>query len=39
LKFARYLTARDRGLPAFDKFGLRPVEGDVWAERPEAEVP
>jgi ABC-type molybdate transport system substrate-binding protein len=35
LKFARYLTAKDRGLPAFEKFGLRPVEGDVWAERPE----
>jgi molybdate transport system substrate-binding protein len=35
LKFARYLTARDRGLPAFEKFGLRPVEGDLWAERPE----
>ncbi len=35
LKFARYLTAQDRGLPAFEKFGLRPVEGDLWAERPE----
>jgi molybdenum ABC transporter molybdate-binding protein len=35
LKFARFLTARDRGLPAFEKFGLRPVEGDRWAERPE----
>lgn len=35
LKFARYLTARDRGLPYFEEFGTRPVEGDVWAERPE----
>jgi molybdate transport system substrate-binding protein len=34
LKFARYLTARDRGLPVFEDFGFRPVEGDVWAERP-----
>jgi molybdate transport system substrate-binding protein len=35
LKFARYLTARDRGLPLFEEYGLQPVEGDVWAERPE----
>ncbi len=35
LKFARYLAARDRGLPVFEEFGLRPVEGDVWVERPE----
>jgi ABC-type molybdate transport system substrate-binding protein len=35
LKFARYLAARDRGLPVFEQYGLRPVEGDVWVERPE----
>jgi molybdate transport system substrate-binding protein len=35
LKFARYLTARDRGLPLFEEYGLQPVEGDQWAERPE----
>ncbi len=35
LKFARYLTARDRGLPVFAAYGMEPVEGDVWAERPE----
>jgi molybdenum ABC transporter molybdate-binding protein len=35
LKFARYLTARDKGLPVFEEFGMRPVEGDVWAERPQ----
>jgi ABC-type molybdate transport system substrate-binding protein len=35
LKFARYLSARDRGLLSFAQFGLSPVEGDVWAERPE----
>jgi molybdenum ABC transporter molybdate-binding protein len=35
LKFARYVTARDRGLPVFEEYGFRPVEGDVWVERPE----
>jgi len=35
LRFARYLTARDKGLPIFAEFGARPVEGDVWAERPQ----
>lgn len=35
LRFARFLTARDQGLKVFEKFGTRPVEGDVWAERPE----
>jgi len=35
LKFARYVTTRDRGLPVFEEYGLRPVEGDVWVERPE----
>ena len=35
LKFARYLTARDKGLPVFEEFGTRPVEGDRWAEHPE----
>ena len=31
LRFARFLTARDQGLKTFEKFGTRPVEGDVWA--------
>jgi ABC-type molybdate transport system substrate-binding protein len=35
LRFARYLTARDKGLPIFAEYGFRPVEGDVWAVRPE----
>ena len=35
LKFARYLSARDRGLPVFEQHGLKPVDGDLWAERPE----
>ena len=35
LKFARYLGARDRGLKHFSHLGYRPVEGDLWRERPE----
>lgn len=35
LRFARYLTARDRGELSFEKNFLRPIEGaDVWEERP-----
>lgn len=34
LKFARYLTARDKGLPLFAECGLTPSEGDAWAEIP-----
>lgn len=35
LKFARYLAASDRGLPVFKKYGMRPVDGDIWVENPE----
>lgn len=35
LRFARYLTAADRGLPAFKKDGYVPVKGDLWEETPE----
>jgi molybdate transport system substrate-binding protein len=35
LHFARYLSARDRGLPVFAAHGFEPVDGDVWADRPE----
>lgn len=35
LHFARYLSARDRGLPIFKQFGYDPVQGDVWADIPE----
>ena len=31
-RFARYLTARNTGLKTFEKYGTRPVEGDVWEE-------
>jgi ABC-type molybdate transport system substrate-binding protein len=35
LRFARYLAARDRGLPHFERTGLTVVGGDAWAERPQ----
>lgn len=35
LRFARYLTAKDRGLPAFKAKGYEVVDGDRWAESPE----
>lgn len=35
LHFARYLSARDRGLVHYRKRGFEPVEGDVWSEQPE----
>jgi molybdenum ABC transporter molybdate-binding protein len=35
LRFARFVTARDRGLKSFKKYGTRPVDGDVWADTPE----
>lgn len=35
LRFARYLTARDRGLPYFAAAGFQPVAGDPWEEHPE----
>jgi ABC-type molybdate transport system substrate-binding protein len=35
LRFARYLTARDRGLPAFASAGYEVPEGDLWAEVPQ----
>lgn len=35
LHFARYVAARDKGLPIFSEGGWEVVEGDVWADRPE----
>ncbi|TWT46335.1 putative binding protein precursor [Thalassoglobus neptunius] len=35
LKFARYLSARDRGLKTFASYGMEPVDGDVWEPHPE----
>ncbi len=34
LRFARYLTARDKGLAVFDKYNYVPADGDVWEETP-----
>jgi molybdenum ABC transporter molybdate-binding protein len=38
LKFARFLAARDRGLPQFAANGFETVEGDEWAEEPELKL-
>lgn len=34
LRFARYVAARDRGLPEFAKAGYEPAPGDPWEEKP-----
>ena len=35
LRAARYMAARDRGLPLFKKHLYEPVEGDAWAPTPQ----
>ncbi len=35
LRFARFLAARDAGLPFFREEGFTPVAGDAWEESPE----
>ena len=35
MKFARFLAARDAGLPVFKANGFEVVEGDAWVENPE----
>ena len=35
LRFARYATARDKGLKTFSEMGYRVVDGDKWEVRPE----
>lgn len=35
LRLARFLSAADRGLPVFESYGMRSVDGDVWALAPE----
>lgn len=35
LHFARYLSAKDRGLLNFAKNGYQVFEGDIWADQPE----
>ena len=34
LRFARYLSARDKGLQVFVRRGFAPAEGDEWADSP-----
>ena len=34
LRFARFLTSNDRGLPRFEKHGFRVTSGDTWAKKP-----
>ena len=34
LRFARYLTARDKGLKIFSKYGFDVLPGDLWEEEP-----
>jgi len=35
VRFARYLSAQDKGLVRYREFGFDPVEGDPWSEQPE----
>jgi molybdenum ABC transporter molybdate-binding protein len=35
LRFARYLSARDKGLKAFERHQYTVVEGDLWAKEPQ----
>lgn len=38
LRFARYLSARGKGLPLFTQHGYAAVEGDLWAEEPHLRI-
>jgi len=38
LHFLRYLTASDKGLKTFEKYGYGIANGDKWAEKPEIKV-
>lgn len=38
LRFARFLSARDRGQMHFAKSGFRSAGGDAWSERPELRI-
>jgi len=35
LRFLRYLSARDKGLPTFKQFGYQAIDGDLWEYTPE----
>jgi ABC-type molybdate transport system substrate-binding protein len=38
LRFARYLTARDKGLKVFEKFHYETVRGDLWGDGTPPEI-
>jgi len=38
LRLARFITARDRGMTVYSKFGLDVTQGDTWAEHPDLVV-
>lgn len=38
LHFARYASARDRGLKHYAEHGFAPVKGDVWSDQPELSI-
>jgi molybdenum ABC transporter molybdate-binding protein len=38
LRFARYLAARDRGAPLFEKYGFTAIKGDRWELTPQIKV-
>ena len=35
IKFMRYLSAKNKGLPVFKSFAYQPIVGDVWNEKPQ----
>ena len=34
-RFARYVSARNKGLAVFTKYGTQSVDGDLWTEKPQ----
>jgi len=34
-RFARFVSARDKGMKTFAKYGTQPLDGDVWEENPQ----
>ena len=38
LHFARYISAKDRGLKRYDEFGFRIKDGDEWADSPDLSI-
>jgi len=38
LHFARYVSAKDRGLKRYDEYGFRIRDGDEWADAPELSI-